>query len=103
MRAVMVRQRGEGVEAVLMIMLVSQPIQLTLRGMIAVTDTRQYRIQRGRSRILALNQLCRRSQLRRGRQRGDSEWVCIGRGRGRMMRSKDRARGCWEMIEEEDG
>jgi hypothetical protein len=51
----MVRQRGEGVEPVLM--LVSRPIQLTLEGGLLLADTRERRIQSGRSGILASNRL----------------------------------------------
>jgi hypothetical protein len=53
MRVVMVRQRGGGLEPVFM--LVSQPNATWLGGMIAVADTREHRIQSGRSGILASN------------------------------------------------
>jgi hypothetical protein len=54
------------------LMLVSQPIQLTLDGGLPIADAREHRIQSGRSGILGFKPgWDRRSQLRRGRQRGD--------------------------------
>lgn len=67
-----VRQRGEGVEPVLM--LISRPIQLTLEGGLPVVDTREHRIQSVRSGILALNWLGP-SFLAAARLKERSRWV----------------------------
>jgi hypothetical protein len=72
-------------------------------GGLPVADAWEHRIQSGRSGILGVKLgWDRRSQLRRGRQRGHLGWVCVGKGLRRMTRNSW-ARGYWGRIKGEDG
>jgi hypothetical protein len=86
-KVVMVRQRGEGAE--LVFMLVSQPIQLTREN-----DRRRKhsRASNPEWEIGILPVPLRFSAAARPTIR-DSEWVCMGKGRRRMTRLNERARG----------
>jgi hypothetical protein len=69
--------------------------------MIAVADTREHRLQSGRSRILASNWLWRHGFSAAVRPtRENSEWVWAGGVGSGVVRPSDRARKCWERIEE---
>jgi len=69
-------------------------------------DSREHRIQSGRSEDrgfwLETSRAVKAFQLRRACDRAFGVGLG-GRGRRRMTRPYDRARGCWERIEEEEG